>query len=193
MTETATFPVTYRTTEGRLTRLARIGVWASTAALLMAIVALVVTLWFAATGSTALAAEILRDFGLDTHLSSLTPLLLWIGTVFWCLVDVLGVIMLWNIRALFRTYMAGTVFSSAAALRLRRIGWIVLAMAPVSMLGEILGGIALSLVALEGTVHGHVSLEDGDVYAIIIGLVLVAAGHMMALASEIDAENREFI
>ncbi|MEP4197588.1 MAG: DUF2975 domain-containing protein [Aliishimia sp.] len=187
--------ITSRTTSRALPhlRLARTGVWATSLALCIACVAFDFFIVGAASDQIVLSNDIIEDFGISDHVDQLTGPRLWIGTFFWAWVDMLGLYMLWSIRKLFIAYRDGSVFSPDSARKLRHIGWVILAMAPASMLGTFLGGMWLSAWATRSSVHGQIAIEDTDIYAIIIGLVIVSVGHVMTLAADLDAENRAFV
>jgi hypothetical protein len=174
-------------------RLARIGVWAATAALCVACLAFAVFVWGAANDHMTLSSDVIEAFGIGAYTERLSGPVLWLGTFFWSWVDVLGIAMLWQVRALFITYRDGAVFTAAAASRLRLIGWIVLALAPVSILGNLLGGMSVSAWITGDAVHGQIAIQDADIYAIVIGMVIVSVGHVMTRAAELDAENRAFV
>ena len=100
--------------------------------------------------------------------------------------------------ALFRGFRRGGVFNLQSALRLRKIGWIIFALAPVSMLSEALGTLAVTCLSNCGNdiaddVRISVSFDDTDVYALVIGLLIVAVGHIFVEAVRLSDENEAFI
>lgn len=194
-------PATPLSATARLARLSRIGLWVSTAALLLAIGFLLWSMIQAALGLPDYALMLLGELEIAHVVTTLTLPQIWIGTLFWLAVDVLGVMMLWQVRRLFAQFRAA--FSAplgqqgldygATARHLRRIGVIILAMGPVSMLSQTLGGMALSAWGTGNALHVIIGLEDSDVYAIVIGLVITAASHMMLEAARLSDENRAFV
>ncbi len=92
---------------------------------------------------------------------------------------------------------AGAVYAPVTAARVRRLGWIVLAMAPVSMASELLGTAWVSFMSVGarevGTGRVSLSIEGPDVYAVVIGLILLCFGHILSEAAEVAAENQSFV
>ena len=84
-------------------------------------------------------------------------------------------------------------FTIGTGRRLRRIGLILLAIAPVNILSFTLGGMVISAWATGDSLHGAVAIEDGDLYAIVVGLVITATGHMMLEAQRLSEENQSFV
>lgn len=114
-------------------------------------------------------------------------------TTFWLASEIIAFVMLFKTRALFYGIRSDGIFTDLNARRIRHIGWIVLALAPVSILVDT-GTIFLLRRWRDVTdVHIDISLSDGDLYALVVGLVLVALGHIMVDATRIHAENRAFI
>ena len=97
------------------------------------------------------------------------------------------------VRRLFRGYRRGEIFAPVAAARLRGLGWTVLALAPVSIISDMLAVLAATWGNPPGARSVAIDIADTDVYAVAIGLTLVAVGRVTEEAARIAAENEEFI
>lgn len=141
-----------------------------------------------------LAAELgLRDITGDLGFAARA-----VGLFFWLMTDALGLWFCCIAYALFRGFRSEGVFTLHAALRLRRIGWLVIALAPVSILSELLGTLAISCIsncgnAIADDVRISVSFDDTDVYALVIGLLILAVGHIFVEAVRLSDENKAFV
>ncbi|KNG95428.1 DUF2975 domain-containing protein [Pseudaestuariivita atlantica] len=95
---------------------------------------------------------------------------------------------------LFAGMARGRIFDLDAARGVRRIGWLMVALAPAGMLAEVLGTGALTVLAGIGG-QGRVSLsfQAFDLHTILSGLIVVCFGHVLAEAARVDAENRSFV
>lgn len=114
-------------------------------------------------------------------------------TLLWLLTDFLGLVMLLQTRALFSGIRAMGIFTHTTAQRLRRIGWLVFALGPASVAMH-MGSTALLSYWRDPTgLDVTLNIDDSDFYAMVIGLVIVAVGHIMVDATRIDAENRSFV
>lgn len=110
------------------------------------------------------------------------------------LVEILvGLFALDRARRLFRGYRAGEILTAAAAERLGTIGWAVFALAPVSILSRAGAVLALTVMNEPGARHLSVSLREGDVLAIVFGLLLVVVARILAEAALVAEENKAFV
>lgn len=112
--------------------------------------------------------------------------------------DVLGFWFCCVAYALFKGFRVDGVFTLKAALRLRKIGWLIFVLAPVSILSELLGILALTCLsncgnAIADDVRITLSLNDTDVYALVIGLLIIAVGHIFVEAVRLSEENEAFV
>ncbi|HGG65427.1 MAG TPA: DUF2975 domain-containing protein [Rhodobacteraceae bacterium] len=105
----------------------------------------------------------------------------------------LGMVMIFTIRRLFIGIRKIGVFVPQTARRLRIIGWVIIAMAPVSILSEFVVYALVQMWANSNLAAMQLSFDDTDVYAIVIGLVLVVVGHIMLEAIRIYDENGAFV
>lgn len=180
-------------TAARITRLAHIGIWLSTAA---AGLALTVIFYFAATAlsdPSMLARELSAQLGLDPVVTTLSQGQAASVTALWLVVDVLGVVLLMSVRQLFVGIRKMGLFTHVSAMQLRRIGGLLLAMAPISILLNAATGTLMQYWAKPTGLRIEISLEDADVYAVVIGLVIVAVGHIMVLAARMSDDHRAIV
>ena len=104
-----------------------------------------------------------------------------------------GLYALVMVRRLFAGYRRGEVFARAAAARLGRIGWAVLALAPVSTAAQTLAVLTATWANPPGERQFVIDIADSDVYAVVIGLALVAVARVMEEAARIAEENEGFV
>lgn len=177
----------------RLQRLCRIGYWASSIAVLVAATAIGVMLYWTATANEVFNIDLIKQLEIEDYVDIMSPAQLWLASFLWLAVDWLGLLMLLNVRALFAELLHGGIFAHIIALRLRRIGLIILAMAPVSIVSETLAGVLVSAWHTGNQARGAIGIEDTDVYAIVIGLVITAVSHIMIEAAKLSEENQAFV
>jgi len=100
---------------------------------------------------------------------------------------------LWQVRALFRGFAEGRVFTEDAARRLQLFGVAVLAQAPLGPLTATLLALTLSLANPPGQRLLLVAFSLNDYFALIIGGVLVAVATVMREAARLAEENAGFV
>lgn len=107
--------------------------------------------------------------------------------------DLFGIAALASARGLFEGYRRGEIFTLAASARLRFIGWMVVLLAPVGMLTRTIGIAVFTAWTEPGRLNIDLEIGDGEVYAIVFGMLIVVVGHVMYRAIEIDTENKAFV
>ncbi|VAV86491.1 hypothetical protein MNBD_ALPHA08-1047 [hydrothermal vent metagenome] len=107
--------------------------------------------------------------------------------------ELFGIVALYAAFRLFSGYRRGEIFTLQAARQLRLVGWFLVLLAPVSTLMETAIIAYLTAIANPASVKFDVSLSDGDVYAIVFGLLIVVVGHIMYEAVQLSDENRAFV
>ena len=100
---------------------------------------------------------------------------------------------LWHVRALFRDFAQGRVFTEVAARHLQLFGISVLAQGPLGPLTATALGLALSLGNPPGQRYLVLTLSINDYFAVIIGGVLVAVAAAMREAAKLADENASFV
>ena len=142
--------------------------------------------------------DLLDEMGINDIVSELSFATRVIGVFFWLLTDALGLWFCCVAFLLFRGFCTQGVFTLDAALRLRKIGWLVFALAPVNIFSELIAVLALTCLSNCGNeiaddVRITLSLNDTDVYALVIGLLIVAVGHIFVEAVCFPDENNAFV
>ncbi|WP_299879762.1 DUF2975 domain-containing protein [uncultured Sulfitobacter sp.] len=180
-------------TADRLQTTATLGVWLTTAVLILLSGVIAFFLWTALTDSGEAARLLADQLGMNDPAPFLSIPQALLLTLLWLISDVVAFIMLLQIRALFVGIRARGIFTTQTAERLRRIGWLVFIIAPVGVLVNMCASMLLHHWRDPTGLHGSISMSDGDFYAMVIGLVIVAVGHIMVDATRLDAENRAFV
>lgn len=139
------------------------------------------------------AEDLINELELNDVTTTLTKPQEIVGALFFTATDFLGIFMLLTARALFRGFRHTGVFTPEAVTRLRRIGLIIIALAPVSILSTTLANFILTLWITGNSVSISITLDDTDVYAIVIGLVITAVSQVMLEAVRLSEENRAFV
>lgn len=100
---------------------------------------------------------------------------------------------LWHVRALFRDFAIGRVFTADAAERLRRFGLSVLLQGPLGPLTATALALALALGNPPGQRYLVLTVSINDYVALIVGGVLVAIAAVMREAARLADENAAFV
>lgn len=142
--------------------------------------------------------DLLKAFGISDVVASLDFKGRAVAAFFWLMTDVLGLWLCCVAFTLFKGFRDFGVFTLEAAKRLRKIGWIIFAFSPVIILSNAFGTMAVSCLyncndSIEDNVRLSVSLDDTNVYAIVIGLLIVAVGHIFVEAVRLSEENEAFV
>ncbi|MFT5796809.1 MAG: hypothetical protein ACI84R_000862 [Candidatus Azotimanducaceae bacterium] len=177
----------------KIQRTATIGICLSTIAAGMGLVFIFYVLAWAIRDQAALATDLSSQLDLSQPVNSLTQMQAIIATSIWIITDILGVVMLMTIRQLFVGIKTIGIFTQLSALQLRRIGWLLFSLGPVSMVLNAVTGSLMRYWAESTKISVSVSLEDADVYAIVIGLVIVAVGHIMVSAAQLSEEHKAIV
>jgi len=100
--------------------------------------------------------------------------------------------MVFSLR-LFGAYRRGEIFTSLSARRLRIIGWLIVLIAPIDMFVRTLGIAIYSAWAKPGKVNISAEFSEGEVYALVFGLLIVIVAQVMVKAIEISEENEAIV
>ncbi|RAI44891.1 DUF2975 domain-containing protein [Rhodoplanes roseus] len=100
---------------------------------------------------------------------------------------------LWQVRALFRDFAAGHVFTGDAAQRLRLFGLSVLLQGPLGPLTATVLALVLSLGNPPGQRYLVLTFSINDYVALIVGGVLIAIAAVMREAVRLADENAAFV
>ena len=145
---------------------------------------------FAPQEAEAMLREELAPMRLPERLDHAAVLLVFVLDQMTTLV---GLIALALVRRLFTGYRRGEIFAPAAATRLGRLGWMVLALAPVSILSQSLAVLAATWANPPGQRQLTIDIADSDIYAVVIGLAIVAMARVMGEAARMAEENAGFV
>lgn len=177
----------------RLQTTATVGVWLTSAVLILLSGVILFFLWTALSNSGEAARILAGQLSMDEPAPMLSVPKALLLTLLWLITDAVAFVMLLQIRALFVGIRARGVFTTMTAERLRRIGWLVFVIAPLGVLVNMCASMLLHHWRDPTELHGSISMSDGDFYAMVVGLVIIAVGHIMVDASRLDAENRAFV
>ncbi|WP_299679380.1 hypothetical protein [uncultured Roseobacter sp.] len=173
---------------------ARAGVWCSTLALYLALIFAVYFILLSIIDPQHLGRELTKHLDIEvggltlTTATALLASLIWLTTVF------MGAAMMFLIRQLFAGIReASGIFTQVTALRLRRVGWVLVLIVPISMIVDGIAGAVLRYWADPTGITFGLSFKEGDIYAITLGLMLVALGHIMVDAAHLAEENKAFV
>jgi hypothetical protein len=106
---------------------------------------------------------------------------------------VLALFALLQVWHLFGAYGRGIVFGSAATVRLRRLGWALIATALLRPVTRTVVVLVLTLHNPPGQRHLLLSLDWQDYLALLFGGLLMAMAWAMAEGSRLEQENAAFV
>lgn len=173
---------------------ARAGVWFSTLALCLALLFAAYFIFLSLNDPQKLGQELAGELELDIGSLRLTTASALLASMIWLTTDFMAVAMVLLIRQLFAGIRKGTgIFTQQTAIRLRRVGWVLVMIVPVSAIVDGVAGAILRYWAEPTSIVFGVGFKDGDVYAVILGLMLVALGHIMVDAAHLAEENKAFV
>lgn len=178
---------------GKIQRTATIGIWLSTGAVAVALTVIFYFLATAFSDSDMLARELSAQLDLDPALTQLPTSHAVLAAALWLVMDVIGVVLLMTVRQLFVGIKTIGIFTPQSALQLRRIGWMLFALGPVSIILNALTGTLMQYWANPNSLSIEIALEDTDVYAIVIGLVIVAVAHIMVSAAQLSEDHKAIV
>lgn len=170
--------------------------WGQTVAFLamMAMIAGLAAFFYGvAFGLDRVVEQLIRDFGVQDITETLKPSQRWVASFLWFIPDLFGFAMMFGAWRLFQGFRTFGVFTHDSADRLRSIGWCIFAIAPANIITTSIGASYLAFTNTPSSGRLHLSLEDTDVYALLIGLIIIAVGHIMVQAVEISNENKSFV
>lgn len=98
-----------------------------------------------------------------------------------------------NAKNLFQEYKNGSVFTRYATEKISKIGWAVTLMAPVSIVSRTINILVLTIGNNAGEKQLSLQFSSTDIYAVIIGLLLITLGKIMFEATLISDENQAIV
>ena len=174
---------------GRLARLSQAMMWVTTVGIVLIVVltalGFVIPGWtrnllLARLGGAGAALPLTPSGRLGAAGISAVP----VGVMVWGL---------WRVRALFRDFAAGRVFTESAARHLQMFGVAVLVQAPLGPLSATALALALSLANPPGQRLLVITFSINDYFALVVGGVLVAVATVMREAARLADENASFV
>lgn len=106
---------------------------------------------------------------------------------------VIGLYALHRVRRLFDGYHRGEIMTSRAAHRLSMVGWAVFAIAPASIITQSVARTVLGWLGDPSELLISIGLDDADVMAAVLGLLIVVVGRILREASRISDEYESFV
>ncbi len=176
-----------------ISRYARFGEWAANFGLLLLAAVAFYVLYQAVTGAVDPNQGFELDLGINEFIATLSGVKLWVIALITSVQDILGFVLFLTVRALFIGIRTIGVFVQNTPRRLRIIGWTIFAMAPASILAELISTALTRWWADNSELAVHISIADTDVYAVVIGLLLVVVSQIMLEAIRIHEENGAFV
>lgn len=173
--------------------IATIGVWLSTAAVGLGLIVVFYIFGWAMTDPKAFALELSANLELTPPVSTMFHAQAIATAVIWMVTDILGVIMLMTVRQLFVGIRTVGIFTRLSAVQLRRIGWLLFSLGPVSIVLNAIAGSLMQYWANPTQVSVEISIEDADIYAIVIGLVIIAVSHIMVSAAQMSEDHNAIV
>lgn len=177
----------------RIVRLARISQALAIGGIALIIFGAVLVIALAATGD-GFIDELLRDEFIEEGLPvTITPTVR-IATMAFMIAP--SLLMIWALdqaRRLFTGYRRGEIMTPQAAKRVRSIGWIVFALGPFDIVISMLAVLALTILNAPGERTLAIDISDVDVFAVVLGLLIVVIGHILREAALVAEENRGFV
>ena len=105
----------------------------------------------------------------------------------------MGIYLLHVIRKLFEGYQKGEIFTQSSCKLLERIGWVVAAFAPVYTINDSLLTIVASMFNEPGKRFISISIDETDILAIVIGILIIVVSKVMKQAVMLSEENKSFV
>jgi hypothetical protein len=98
-----------------------------------------------------------------------------------------------SVQRLFNGFAVGEILTPESGRRLRRIGFIVTALGPVTIVIRSVASVVVSLPNPPGERVLAVGFGSNDVTAIIAGMLLIVLGWTLEEAARVADENRQFV
>ncbi len=172
---------------------ARIGIWVSTIAMLLILGAGAYFIWMSVTDPGVFSQEVQLELDLVGPVPDISSKQALLVTAIWLLTYAVGMALVWTIRNMFVGILQDGIFTTETAQRIRRCGWLVISLFPVSTL--VIGVETALMTYWSSTSEPAIVFvaNEADVHSVLLGLVFVALGHIMANAVQIANENKAFV
>ena len=172
---------------------ARIGIWLSTLAVLLILGAGTYFVWLSLTDPATFAHEVQSELDLTGPVPEISSTQALLITAIWLVTYAVGMAVVWTIRSMFVGIRIHGIFTVETARRIRRCGWLVISLFPVS---TFVIGIATALMTHWSSIAEPsivFVVNEADIHSGVLGLVLVALGQIMSSAVQISNENKAFV
>jgi hypothetical protein len=100
---------------------------------------------------------------------------------------------LWRIRQFFRLYSENDLFPAEAGRYLRHFGIVLLILVPVGMATSSAASILFSLHRPEGQKQLAIGISSSEIFALIVGALLMMIGRILSEAHRLAEENRQIV
>jgi hypothetical protein len=97
------------------------------------------------------------------------------------------------VQRLFRGFASGDILTPESGRRLKRIGLIVTALGPATIVIRSIASVVVSLPNPPGERVLAVGFGSNDITAIIAGMLLIVLGWTLEEAARVADENRQFV
>ncbi|MEM1365096.1 MAG: DUF2975 domain-containing protein [Pseudomonadota bacterium] len=178
-------------------RLVRIAAWVPMVVLGLLIFLFGYLVWAFAGGSTDPADMAATIFGMETEQAKLmlpeNQSVVGIVTVVWILSLSSIIVALILSFQLLRGYATGRIFHLHQAVRLRRIGWMMVVAAPMMIFGTTIGHYLLGRAINPEATTVSIGIQHIHLLMVAFGLLIVVVGHVMRTALAIAEENENFV
>ncbi len=177
----------------KISRTARFGQFAANFGLVIYALTIVTLIGDFVQGEGALGKTLLEGTPWETIASPMPTGIALACLPLWFFTFALGAVLLWHARALFLGVRRQGVFVDQTAKRLTIIGWIVVALAPADILSTTAISWVVRALNPDKGIQLIFAVDDGDIYAVVVGLVIVVLGRIMTEAIRLYRENGEFV
>lgn len=124
--------------------------------------------------------------------TTFNPLQRWLAVLLASIPAILGVWILWTARCLFCSYRKGEIFTLENAERLKKIGWGLVFMAPLSIILSTLSEAIFSSWLLH-SLQISIGVEAVEIFTFIFGLLFTVIAQIMFEATRLETENKSFV
>jgi len=177
----------------KINRYARFGEWAASIGLLLFVLSFLYAAYLAYSGQPIFKEAMIDDAKIDDIMREFSSQQRLLTIVLLFLPDFVGIALLISARWLFIGFRVHGVLVIQTAKRLQRIGIIIVLLGPVRIISELLGTTFLSMSDGETSLTIQFTLDDTDIYALVIGLIIIVTGIITHEAIRLYTENGEFI
>lgn len=154
------------------------GVFLSTAAVALLLMYFCFLVMTALTDTELVSQELVKTLELDGLAPPLSTMQALGLMTLWFITDAVGVLVLLSARRIFIVIRNVGIYAEQTARLVRRLGWLVFSLAPVSVVVNALcRGLIIAISDPDNAgISIHIGIEEPDIYALVLGLVILALG-----------------